>query len=209
MIPEQPGLRERKKSATRQRIRDAALQLTLDHGLEEVTVEMITDVAGVSRRTFFNYFHTKEDALVNDMTALVANVDDMLAGRPDGEPPLTSVRVMFAENDPIGLIGADPSTTRDLREVLRRHQCLLARQLIVDSRTIQALGEVFARRAGRAEPSMDDVVSASLAAATFRTAVRVWVAEDHPRRELADFVSEAFTAAFAAFAEPAEKEIDD
>lgn len=58
------GLRERKRAATRTAISDAARALTLEHGFSNFTIEQLCEQVGVSRRTFFNYFPSKEDALV-------------------------------------------------------------------------------------------------------------------------------------------------
>lgn len=58
------GLRERKRAETRMRLEQAALTLTLRDGLALATVDAISAEAGVSSRTFFNYFESKEDAIL-------------------------------------------------------------------------------------------------------------------------------------------------
>jgi AcrR family transcriptional regulator len=58
------GLRERKRAATRLAIAEAARLLTARHGFNGFTVEEVCERAGISRRTFFNYFPTKEDAIL-------------------------------------------------------------------------------------------------------------------------------------------------
>ncbi|PNH86509.1 TetR/AcrR family transcriptional regulator [Arthrobacter sp. AFG20] len=65
------GLRERKRAATRAAITAVARSLTSERGLNGYTVEDVCDQAGISRRTFFNYFPTKEDAILG-------HVDDEL-----------------------------------------------------------------------------------------------------------------------------------
>jgi AcrR family transcriptional regulator len=58
------GLRERKRAATRAAITAIARSLTSEHGLNGYTVEEVCERAGISRRTFFNYFPSKEDAII-------------------------------------------------------------------------------------------------------------------------------------------------
>ena len=71
-------LRERNKARARAEIADAALQLFFDRGFEGVTVDEIVRAAGVSRRTFFRYFETKEDALLADYPELNAQLTQAL-----------------------------------------------------------------------------------------------------------------------------------
>jgi AcrR family transcriptional regulator len=58
------GIRERKRAATFRTIYAAAAELALEVGLEQATVDAISDRANVSSRTFFNYFASKEDAVL-------------------------------------------------------------------------------------------------------------------------------------------------
>jgi AcrR family transcriptional regulator len=61
--PDQAGLRERKKDATRRSLAEAALGLALEHGYPAVTISDITEAVGVSRRTFSNYFSGKAECV--------------------------------------------------------------------------------------------------------------------------------------------------
>jgi AcrR family transcriptional regulator len=70
---EGPGLRERKRLATRRAIQHAVLTLSLERGMDKVTVDDISRVANVSPRTFFNYFPSKDAALVGDVPGLAAS----------------------------------------------------------------------------------------------------------------------------------------
>lgn len=82
-------LRERKKVATRAALRRAALDLVLVHGPEGATVDEIAAAAGVSRRTFFNYFATRDQALAAidpaSVEELLAELDQIDAHEPLGE----------------------------------------------------------------------------------------------------------------------------
>lgn len=81
-----PGLRERKKEATRQAVHEATLRLTVEHGFDHVTVEAVADAAGISRRTFSNYFTNKEDALLYGEEQQIRALVRTVRGRPADEP---------------------------------------------------------------------------------------------------------------------------
>jgi AcrR family transcriptional regulator len=84
---ETPGLRERKRVATRQAIQSAVLRLALDRGLENVTVEEISRAADISPRTFFNYFVSKEAAMIGDSPAPLKEegIAEFIDGGPTGD----------------------------------------------------------------------------------------------------------------------------
>lgn len=69
MTTRRPGLREQKKQATREALREAALRLALAHGPDDVRVDDIAEAAGVSPRTYNNYFSSREQAIVAAVTA--------------------------------------------------------------------------------------------------------------------------------------------
>ncbi|HEY2222607.1 helix-turn-helix domain-containing protein, partial [Actinomycetospora sp.] len=87
------GRRERKKQATRAALSEAAVRLSLEHGVENVTVEQIADDADVSLRTFFNYFSSKEEAVVAGDAARGEVLVERFRARPDSESILTALRV--------------------------------------------------------------------------------------------------------------------
>src|SRR5438093_13713225 len=88
----QMGLREYKKQQTRQAIADTALRLFVEKGFDHVTVAEVAEAAGVSEKTVFNYFPTKEDLFFDRVeerqAALVAAIED----RQPGESILASLR---------------------------------------------------------------------------------------------------------------------
>jgi AcrR family transcriptional regulator len=90
------GLRERKKLATKQALAFAAMQLAVERGLENVRVEDITDAVNVSRRTFTNYFSSKEAAIASLNADRAAQAAEALKERPASEPLADSLAEVFA-----------------------------------------------------------------------------------------------------------------
>ena len=91
------GLRERKKADTRAAISRAALRLAIEHGPDAITVDDIAAAADVSPRTVFNYFATKEEAILGFDPNRNLEVGRSVLERPARESPLTTLRAAFVE----------------------------------------------------------------------------------------------------------------
>src|ERR1700712_3521943 len=122
MIDDQPvGLRERKKADTRRALSDAAVELAFEHGFEAVTREAIANVAGVSLRTFNNYFTGKYEALAYRLTERMRRSIEAFRARPADEPLWTSITeavVGTMEEDMGDLVAVDHvPDRRELAEI--------------------------------------------------------------------------------------------
>ncbi|WP_235017823.1 TetR/AcrR family transcriptional regulator [Thermomonospora echinospora] len=175
-----PGLRERKKAATRQALHEAAMRLAVEHGLEQVTVEAIADLAGVSRRTFSNYFAGKEDALLYGDEERLRTLVDAFAVRPPDEPSWTALRHAF--DDLYSRLGRspDPEWAQRVR-LVKKHPSLLGRQMANYATTEQRLAELIGQRDGTSPGSTRPRIMAAAFLHGIRIASTLWVEEQPPR----------------------------
>lgn len=105
-----PSRREQNKAATRQAIADAALNLLRGKGPGNFTVEDIAEAAGISRRTFFNYFSSTEAALASVTNGFLDHALRQFRLRPAEEPILESARAALMQL-------ADPMTVAPMAEL--------------------------------------------------------------------------------------------
>jgi AcrR family transcriptional regulator len=183
-VPEpEPDWRQRKKTATRDRIRACALRLFGEQGYDATTVEQIAAAAGVSHMTFFRYFPTKEDVALSD--SYDPMIAALLAQTPATWPLTQRIRAALLQGltqvydtDRDALLAQNKLivSTPALRERLWADQ-IATQQLI-----LQTLGP---------RPSFQTrvIVAACLAAAT--TAVLTWV-QNNGTPELPDLINQAF-----------------
>lgn len=86
-----PSRRELNRTRTRDALLEATRTVTAEHGIDAATIEQIAEHAGVSRRTFFNYFPSVDAALAEAVMSSIAGVADIYLARPAEEDPLTAV----------------------------------------------------------------------------------------------------------------------
>ncbi|WP_256840236.1 TetR/AcrR family transcriptional regulator [Ornithinimicrobium faecis] len=86
-----PSRRELNKARTRGRLLEALRAQLSQDSLESMTVEAVAETAGVSRRTFFNYFASLEAALAEGMSVPIAGMAEAFTARPIDEEPLVAM----------------------------------------------------------------------------------------------------------------------
>jgi len=199
------GLRERKKADTRRALSDAALELMFRHGLDNVTREDIARVAGVSLRTFNNYFTGKYEALAYRQTERMRRSITELRKRPAGEPLWTAIAesVLIPIDEDFAAAGpeAGPPTRQELVEV---------RKLLMNPEIRGAVGralieewiEVIAERTGTdPETDMYPRLVAGVVHAVGDAAADAYVRADPPLA-FPDLLRQGFATVAAGLAQP-------
>ncbi|PRZ41522.1 TetR family transcriptional regulator [Antricoccus suffuscus] len=120
---ERDGLRDARRRETRRRIVDAALRLTAEHGFDGFTIDELAVAAGISRRTFFNYFPAKEDALFGGPDTPSDRLQQrFVAGKPSGRL-MDDLVTLFRDSTPTRNI--DPAQIRLFRKVMETEHNLI------------------------------------------------------------------------------------
>jgi AcrR family transcriptional regulator len=183
-----PGLRERKKARTRATIREHAFRLFREQGYDATTVEQIADAAEVSPSTFFRYFPTKEDVVLQDDLDLLWL--EAIREQPPEVGPIAALRA--GVHTAFARMGdAEWAQLRETTELALAVPAVRGRMLEELARTTQALAEAVAERTGR-DPG--DFAVRTLAGAIVGIAMAAWfeVADD-----LVDYMDQGRLATFA------------
>lgn len=169
------GLRERKKRATRDALAGAALRMAADRGVENVTVEAVTEAVGVSVRTFFNYFACLEDAITRPGQGNAERTRRAVLDAPEELTALGALREAMAQE--LAHIEEDHEVWELQTAVLKRNPSLLPGFLAARGADERALVAAVAERLGR-DPDSDlhPRLLAHVTIAAIRAAVEFWVA---------------------------------
>jgi AcrR family transcriptional regulator len=186
-----PGLRERNKQRTREEIARAAHELFVERGYNATTLPDIAEAAGVSTRTIFAYFPSKEDILFDDLERMKGALARALADRPEGKDALETVRQFILDTQPAdtseldaqlhSCISSDSTLRNHLRARIAQMAETIAPAIAQDLRTSE-------------DSTQTQLVTGSLTAAfnlladRGATKARPWTS-----KELADQIDPVFT----------------
>jgi len=195
-----PGRRDRKKQQTRAALIAAALRLVDERGLERVTVEEISEAADVSPRTFFNYFATKDEALLGDPLLDPAELRDRLLAMAPEIPLIGALLVALAPA--LEQIQAERELWVRRLRVIENNPALLSALLARGGPCGQPeFIAAIAERVGAGPDSAYPQVAAAVLDGAFRAAMLRW-ATDQGARTMSELVHEAFGVVAGGLAEP-------
>ncbi len=168
-----PSLLDRKRELVREAISHAAWALFAAEGYEATTVEEIAERAGVSRRTFFRYFSSKEDVAVGTSDAYAEDFLSAFRARPAREAPLDAIH--HALRAMVLARAEDPDEVRAIIRLLRESPTVRRAMLARNARMEERLAGLLAERLG-ADPRHDPTPAlvAFVARALMDTAFNVW-----------------------------------
>ncbi|MFH8445001.1 TetR/AcrR family transcriptional regulator [Streptomyces sp. NPDC018026] len=205
------GLRERKKRATRAALAEAAVRLAAEHGAEKVTVEAISAAAGVSVRTFFNYFDSRDEAFVVIDADAGARMRRAVLEAPAELSPLAALREAMAAE--LAEAEQQHELWRLHAEVLHASPHLLARGVGAHMAAEADLADAIALRLrgdggiggpggnGGDGPGLYPRLLAAVAGAAVRTSMDHWSAHQEEAAFL-DVFHEVFTLLAAGLPAP-------
>jgi AcrR family transcriptional regulator len=182
-MAEQMGLRERRRRETSADIRDAALHLSLERGFDKVTIDEICAVAGISTRTFFNYFPNKESAIAYGPSDIPPElVADFVAAGPAPYSVVLAELITLAAHH-LRDVPPRREHAADMLELAKTSPAVLAAFLADLERFQLQLTDIIVRRQDmKPDDEMAPLISA-LALTAVRSGLEKWARgkpEDYP-----------------------------
>jgi AcrR family transcriptional regulator len=185
------GARELARQAVKAQVSEMALDLFLENGYEQTTIDDICSVAGISRSTFFRYFPCKEDVFMSTTSAAAGELLHALRQRPDDETPWAAL--CHAMGPIVADYAAQSERARRLAELARTTPALAARHQEKLARWDDLLVPEIARRLGSDPRDPTDPRPRALIAAALsclEAAVAAWIAS-HGTQQLAQILQRA------------------
>ena len=167
------SLRDENKSRTRRALREAALKLFATRGYEETTTEEIAERAGVSARTFFRYFPTKESVLWLRERDWVEEVIHGFLARPRSFSDWEAMRLTMT--DVVGSMARSRPGLLLFQKAVASSPTLRGRTLDHQQSDIKELAKAVATRRCLRQPDQSCMLVAMISLLTYRRALDVWL----------------------------------
>lgn len=187
VLPKTEGLRERNRRLTLQRIADAGVELFLAKGYEATTLDEIAAKAGISRRTFFYYFKSKDEILLAHIESYADALKDVVLNSSSAASPLDVARDALLKLSNY----FQSSRVIAIARLMQEGEPLRVRRqggyLQIEPALYDALCELWPAKGRRDRLRLVAMVSAG----TLRLAVDKWL-EHEGKRPLAKYIQDAF-----------------
>jgi AcrR family transcriptional regulator len=166
-----PGLRERKRAKTLDRIRVEAIRLFIERGFDATTLDDIAQAAEVSRRSLFHYFESKEEIVFSARPDFPNLVAEAIGQRPADEPLLDMVENALTD---VSRSYVSPQT-RNLSRLIRDTPALNAGEQAKYEQVERRLAKALADRKRLPKPDTSCRVTAATAIGILKLALEVWL----------------------------------
>ncbi|PDS80528.1 TetR family transcriptional regulator [Rhizobium sp. L43] len=190
------GRRERKRRQTRERIEQAAMTLFLQRGFEATTIEDITEAADVSKRSFFDYFPSKEEVVFAWQDSFADRLMAEIAARPADESSVAAVEAALTAT----VIASVDERGLALAELIHDTPALRARDQLKYARLEQKLAEALLLRKGNDPERARMRVLAAVVIGALRVGSELWQ-QRPPGASLQDFAHEILAELWTILAE--------
>jgi AcrR family transcriptional regulator len=168
------GLRERRRRQTSADIRGAAVRLVRERGFDKVTIEAICAEAGISVRTFFNYFPNKESAIVYGPSDIPEElVEEFVAAGPGSYSVVLDELIKLAAHH-LRDMPPDRDQAETMLELAKTTPAMLAAFLADLERFQNHLIDIVARRQGMKPDEEIPAVISALALTAIRSGIERW-----------------------------------
>lgn len=142
----EPGLRERKKAATRAALSRTAWTMMLERGLDAVTPESVAAAADMAPRTFRYHFRNREEAILDELAQQHQKLAVLLRARPAGEPIWDAL--LHVLPPAVAEIAGDRGDFAKLIAVIAGNPTMMAQNLLVLENARTRLAAAIGERTG-------------------------------------------------------------
>ena len=170
MLRDPVPVRERTRRTVRGELAQLAMDLFVENGYDETTIDDLAAAAGMSKRTFFRYFASKEELVMGKYEVLGEQLAEDLAARPADEPIWVSLRQVFGQI--VDHVESGGTAAVAMEKMVRDHPALNASYLERVSRMQELLHDEARTRTGWPDPA--DPRTAAIVGAAFSCLMAAW-----------------------------------